>query len=113
MKILLATLVMITSTVSFASLRHTGYEARHISLIENAITKKCGYMLGLDLISKFERIERVDQGIRDVYYVTVLSGIQNNEGYKIKVESDYADMYDHRNQDWGVYSVKSVHCSVR
>lgn len=112
MKLLVAALFTLTSTLSFASLRHTGYEARHIALIERAIVKNCGPMLGLDLISKFERVHRVDQGIRDVYYVTVLLGVQNNVGYKVKVESSYADMYDHSAQNWGLYTVDSVDCSI-
>ena len=111
MKLLIAAVFALTSTVSFASLRSTGYEARHIAKIEKAILKNCGQMLGLDLISKFEKVVRVDQGIRDVYYVTVLRGVQNNNGYNVKVNSSYADMYDHTEQDWGYYSVESVDCS--
>ncbi|WP_408097711.1 hypothetical protein ACJVC5_02015 [Peredibacter sp. HCB2-198] len=111
MKLLIAAVFALTSTVSFASLRQTGYEARHIAKIEKAILKQCGPMLGLDLISKFERVVHVDQGIRDVYYVTVLRGVQNNIGYNVKVNSSYADMYDHSEQNWGAYSVQSVDCS--
>lgn len=111
MKFLTLAFFMLTSTLSFASLGDTRYEARHIKLIEKAIAAQCGSMQDLVLVSKTERIHRVDQGIHDVYYVTVLAGVQRNETYKIKIASNYADMYDHVNQDWGRYAIDSVDCS--
>ena len=109
MKFLALAVLMLSSTLSFAS---NSYNPRHIKAIENAILTKCGRFEDVYMVSSTERVHRVDNGIRDVYYVTVYSGLQNADRVKIKVWSDYADMYDHTAQDWGYYSVSQVECSL-
>lgn len=118
MKKLLIGFIALTSVSAFASLNKTGYEARHISVVEKALEEKCGRFKNLELVEKSEVVDRVDQGIRDVYYTTVLTGkkrLDQNifDTYEIIIKSEYADMYDHTNQDWGVYSVSSVSCEMK
>ena len=118
MKKLLIGFIALTSVSAFASLSNTGYEARHITVVEKALEKNCGTFKNLELVAKSEEVIRVDQGIRDVYYTTVLTGDkrldQNTfDTYEITIKSEYADMYDHTNKDWGVYSVTSVSCDLK
>ncbi|MCK6593921.1 MAG: hypothetical protein L6Q33_01870 [Bacteriovoracaceae bacterium] len=103
---------------TFASLTSTGYEARHVELLKTALDNSCGSFRNLEVLSKDEEIIRVDQGIRDVKYTTVLTGEQRMDQnifdtYEIVIKSEYSDMYDHVNKDWGVYSVTSVNCVMK
>lgn len=106
------------SQVSFAALSNSTYELRHQDLIENAIEKNCGHMRDLAVVESKEEIIRVDQGITDVKYVTVLTGQQRMDQnifdtYTITVSSDFADMYDHSSKEWGAYFVSSVKCIMQ
>lgn len=112
MKIILTALLLLSHT-AFAS----GYEARHLEIIKKAIFTNCGHMSDLTQISSSETVIIVDQGIRDVEYVTQFSGVQRiDQGvfdvYKITVNSSFADMYDHSSRNWGVYSVETVKCEL-
>lgn len=85
--------------------------------MEKAIITNCGALLRLNVLSQVENVVRVDQGIFDIYYTTVLEGfIPLDQGfsdrYIITVESVLADTYDHTNKDWGSYSVESVSCHI-
>lgn len=117
MKKLLVVVPFITLS-TFASLTSTGYEARHVELLKSALNNSCGSFRNLELVSKDEEIIRVDQGIRDVKYTTVLTGERRMDQnifdtYEIVIKSEYSDMYDHANKDWGVYSVTSVNCEMK
>jgi hypothetical protein len=118
MKKMLVAFSVIFSQVSFASIADSKYEARHLNLIETSIIKNCGNFKNLTQVDSKEKIIKVDQGIRDVEFKTTFTGLQRMDQnifdeYEIVVESDYADMYDHNSQDWGVYSVTSVSCSMK
>lgn len=98
-----------------ANLQNANYEDRHNKLIEKRIDSECGYMKDLELVNFSVKTIRIDQGITDREYTTILTGKQRMDQnifdtYEIIVESTYSDMYDHANKDWGVYSVESVKC---
>lgn len=109
---------ILTSQISFAAIHHSNFEARHLDVIEAAIAQNC--KVPTDVISQKssqQEVVRVDQGIRDTYYTTLFEiriRIDQNifESQKIAVQSIRSDMYDHNAQDWGVYSVQSIQCSV-
>lgn len=118
MKIAALLLALATSQVSFAALTNSSYELRHQDLLEKAIEKNCGTMRDLTVVESKEEIIRVDQGITDVNYVTVLTGKQRMDQnifdtYTITVTSEYADMYDHSSKEWGAYFVSSVKCIMQ
>lgn len=113
--VLLSSFVALSAT---AKLQNANYEDRHAKLIEERIVSDCGYMRDLELVNFNVKTIRVDQGITDREYKTVLSGKQRMDQnifdtYDITVESTYSDMYDHVNKDWGVYSVESVKCVMQ
>lgn len=108
----------LTAQTSFATISNSSYEPRHEKSIETAILKSCGKMKDLTVISSQKEEVRVDQGILDVYYQTVLTAHQEIDqglfdSYLIKVESQYADAYDHSSQEWGSFMVQSVDCQIQ
>lgn len=117
MKSMFAAFMILASVSSFASIRDSKYEARHIKAIKSAILENCGHLGELVEVSSKEEVIRIDQGIRDVRYSTVISGVLKiDQGifdfYRITVSSYYSDSYDHQNRDWGSYSVESVKCEL-
>lgn len=117
MKKTLLVLALTISSVSFAAIPDSKYEDRHQVTIEKAISSSCGNFRDLTQVSSSEEIIVVDQGIRDVKYKTILTGLQRLDQnifdrYTITVESNYADMYDHEAKEWGAYSVDSVFCQM-
>lgn len=115
MKTLTLSLALMISTASFASIRDSHYETRHVKAIETAIQKNCGKLKDLTQVSSASEVIQVDQGIRDVIYKTVLTGQKRIDqtlfdNYTITVISTYADAYDHNHRDWGIYGVDSVKC---
>jgi hypothetical protein len=109
---------LLLSQNSFAGIYHSNYEPRHLAVIEEAVGRLCGISTDA-LIQKSDSAEiiRVDQGITDVNYTTVLETqvrIDQNifELKKLEVKSHNADMYDHQSKDWGVYSVESINCNA-
>lgn len=117
MKMLTVVAALVLSSSAFAKISNSTYENRHLNLIESAITKECGSFYRLTQIESSEEVIQVDQGIRDVIYTTTIEAIDRiDQGvfdeYEVKVVSEFADMYDHANQDWGVYSVTSVSCKM-
>jgi hypothetical protein len=118
MKKMLLTFSIVFSQVSFASIADSKYEARHLNLIETSIVKNCGNFKNLTQVDSNEKVIIIDQGIRDVQFKTKLTGLQRMDQnifdeYEIVVESEYGDMYDHNSQNWGVYNVTSVSCSIK
>jgi hypothetical protein len=107
MKTLFAALMFIVSTVSFASIRDSKYDVRHVNVIEAAILKNCGNIGDLAQISSLEEVIQIDQGLYDVRYETVITGTKNHQ---IHVQSYYMDVYDHVAREWGVYSVEAIKC---
>ena len=111
-------LTLLISLSAQAGILSSTYEINHVNAIEAKITEKCGSFRDLKVVSSSEEVIVVDQGIRDVKYTTVLSGLQRMDQnifdeYQIVVESEYADMYDHVNQTWGAYFVNSVTCQMK
>lgn len=115
MKKLIALLTLVVSFQSFATLTYPQYEERHVKTIEAAIISQCGSFLTLDVVSSVKEVIRVDQGIRDARYTTVIDGVQRfdqfRDQYKITVESLYSDSYYHTSGDWGSYHVRSIECT--
>lgn len=115
MKKLILCLTVLASQASFAKIENSNHEVRHQALIEKAIEETCGPAFDLRQEDVRTEIIRVDQGITDKKFVTTISGQivydQVVLPHTITVRSEYADMYDHANKDWGVYTVTSVGCN--
>lgn len=117
MKYVIATVALISSLNVFAGITNSNYEQRHLNVIEKAIVQECGSFYRMSQLTSTEEVIQVDQGIRDVIFTTTIEAIDRiDQGvfdeYEVTVVSEFADMYDHANQDWGVYSVKSVTCKM-
>jgi len=100
-----------------AEIINSNYDVRLNNAIETAITNECNEMDDLTLVSSKVEEDHVDQGITDLKYTTVLSGQQRYDQnifdqYKIVVESEYADIYDHSTGKYGWYYVKNVECQM-
>ena len=118
MKNLLVIICLLATQAAFAQISNSQNNPRHQAVMAEAIQNNCGYMRDLTQISQTEEIVRVDNGITDVRYVTLLSGVQRLDQayfdqYEITVLSEYADMYDHTAQDWGAYFTTSVSCVAK
>lgn len=118
MKNLLVIISILASQTVFAQISNSQNNPRHQAVILAAIENSCGYMRDLTQVAQTEEIVNVDNGIQDIKYVTVLSGSQRMDQnifdqYEITVLSEYADMYDHNAQDWGVYFATSVTCVMK
>lgn len=93
---------------AMAAIPGSNYELRHQDIIVNALEKDCGRFEDLQQISSQEVEIRIDQGIKDVKFTTVLHG----DSYTITVESYLSDSYDHAAREWGIYSVDRVKCEL-
>lgn len=118
MKALIFALVSLVSVSAFAVIKDSQLDLRHQALIEKAITEQCSMRRAsfVELNTKITPV-RVDQGILDYRYETVLEVTDRvDQGvfdlYTVTVESKYSDMYDHQAQTWGAYSVQSVKCEM-
>jgi len=106
------------SQMSFGAIINSNLSKRHQALIEAAIVSQCGHFKDLTEVKTTEVAIQVDQGIQDVNYSTLLTGLQRMDQnifdrYEILVESNYADMYDHTAKDWGSFSVSKVACEMK
>ncbi len=116
MKTVLLTIALLTSQVTFATIKNSNNEARHQALIEAAIQDKCGSFYDLTQYSQTETSVRIDNGIVDIKFTTVMYGKSALDQYafdeyKLTVESEKSDMYDHSSGNWGAYSITSVSCA--
>ncbi len=116
MKIAFLTIALLTSQVTFATIKNSNNEARHQALIEAAIQDKCGSFYDITQYSQTETAVRIDNGIVDVKFVTVMYGKSRLDQYifdeyKLTVESEKSDMYDHATGNWGAYSITAVSCA--
>ncbi len=118
MKTLALTLVTLVSTSAFA-IGNSNLDKRHQAAIKKAVIEQCSFRQGT-----FEEVKtdstpiRVDQGILDYDYVTVLKAVDRvDQGvfddYIVTVKSHYSDSYDHEARDWGHYYVSSVKCELQ
>jgi hypothetical protein len=117
MKLVLVLLALVANVSSAVEISGSDYAGRHVRAIDRAIINNCGYFWDYVLVSSEAEVTQVDQGIRDVKYFSVISAVRRIDqgiwdNYKITVVSGYADMYDHAEKDWGVYTVKSVRCEL-
>ena len=118
MKTLTFALSLLVAQSSLAAIINSNYQSRHQQIIEKAIQTNCGFFRDLTQVSSKAKVIQIDQGIQDVQYTTVFSGVQRiDQGvfdtYKIIVESEYSDHYDHEARDWGHFSVTSVKCELK
>jgi hypothetical protein len=116
MKTILLTIALLTSQVTFAAIKNSNNEPRHQALIEAAIQDKCGSFYDITQYSQTETAVRIDNGIVDVKFVTVMYGKSRLDQYifdeyKLTVESEKSDMYDHATGNWGAYSITAVSCA--
>ena len=118
MKNLMILALTLASSVSFASISNSSYEKNHLVAIEKAIKSNCGRFLELEEVSSTVKKIKVDNGITDYNYITVLEGLYRvDQGvfdkYQITIQSDYTDAYNHSTKDWGIYSVNSISCTMK
>lgn len=118
MKSLVLALSVIMSLSLSANVQHSELETRHANLMEKALDNACGSFRNLEVVSVEVEEIRVDQGITDKKFTTILTGEQRMDQnifdqYIIQIESSYSDSYDHENKDWGAYSVESVKCVMK
>lgn len=117
--ILLTAIALLMTATAQAEIANSQYDARHQSLIEKASLKACNVNGGrLTQVSSTVVEDRVDQGIIDLYYTTELElTVRIDQGvydtYKVNVQSLLASAYDHTAQDWGIYSVEAISCSLQ
>lgn len=117
MKTLALTLATLISMSAFA-IENSQLEERHQETIKKAVIEKCSFRRAKFIEIKSEATPiRVDQGILDFNYVTKLKvedridqGIKDD--YLVTIESHYYDSYDHDEKDWGIYRVSSVQCEL-
>lgn len=116
MKAFALILILSISQIVSAEILHSNYEARHQELIEKAIAKECYLRIAKATQTENTVVTRkIDNGITDRTYTTsilVLAGVDeyHSEDWSVVITTQYADMYDHENKNWGVYSVESVKC---
>lgn len=108
-------IILLLSSNAFASIPGSEYEDRHQVLILKGIEANCGRLKNLVQLASVQRIIEVDQGIRDIEYVTTLRGtLKIDQGifdsYLVTVKSERGDFYDHESQEHGFYSVSQVVC---
>lgn len=110
---------LVLSSTSEAAYVMTGsnFEVRHQSLVLKAIQDKCGFYGNVELVSSTVEELRVDQGIVDRKFTTVLRYKQRVDQmifdtYEANVVSYLYDHYDHSTGNWGAYSVESVACTL-
>jgi len=106
MKALTLTLLAVFSFSAFSQIWFSDLDKRHQEVIRKALVKKCDVPNAwLNQISNKTTRVSVDQGITDYDYETVIEVEGNGV---VTVFSSYGDMYNHTEQDWGVYSVQSI-----
>jgi hypothetical protein len=92
-------------------------EVRHQSAVLQALEAKCGYVGNVEVMSSTVEDIRVDQGIVDQKFTTVLRYKQRLnqmifDTYEANVVSFLYDQYDHSTGNWGAYSVESISCQM-
>lgn len=118
MKLFVSALILIAGLSAQAQIiKGSTLEERHQKAIAAAIKNTCSITRNLTQISQIEETVAVDQGIRDIYYTTIIDGefrLDQDmfDHYTITVHSLLADIYDHQNQTWGVFVVEKVSCEL-
>lgn len=95
----------------------SNFEVRHQSLVLQALQEQCGFYGDVEVMSSTVEEIRIDQGIVDRKFTTVLRYKQRLDQmifdtYEANVVSYLYDHYDHSTGNWGAYSVESVSCTM-
>lgn len=111
MKLIVSSLIVLSGLTAQAQ----NFTAEQAAVVQAAIVESCGYMRNLSQISQTVETVKVDQGVHDLYYTTVLTGerrLDQNffDAYTITVQSSLTAGYDHQAKTWGVFSVQNVSC---
>lgn len=117
MKSLVASLVIVIGLTTQTQ-AYSGFTPQQQEVVREAIVEACGYMRNLTQLSQSQETVVVDQGIRDQYYTTILTGERRLDQiyfdvYTITVKSSLIDGYDHQAKTWGIFSVQEVSCVPR
>jgi hypothetical protein len=107
---------LLITTWAQARILGSNLELDHQALIESSIQKNCHLNpFILEQLSSKEEAVKVDQGITDVYFTTILlmkvridQAVFNH--YHVAVKSILFDQYDHKNKRWGAYSIDAITC---
>lgn len=110
--------VLVVSQLVSAQIKNSQKEARHQSVVLAAIEQNCGTMNDLVEVAQKSHAVKVDQGITDIVYSTVLTATSPVDqlmtvNYEISVASKYTDAFDHATGEYGIYSVESVFCKQK
>lgn len=111
----LSAMLLVTSASEAYVMRGSSFEERHQSIILQALKEKCSYYGDVEVLSSSVEELRIDQGIVDRTFTTVLQFKMRVdqlmfETYEAKVISSFYDHYDHSARNWGLYVVDSVSC---
>lgn len=111
----LATSLIIVIGLATQAHAYTDFTSQQQEVVLKAITESCDYMRNLTQVSQSQKTVIVDQGVRDHYFTTVLTGerrLDQNyfDTYTITVKSSLIDGYDHQAKTWGMFSVQEVSC---
>ena len=97
-----------------AKIENSSLELRHQELIEKAVEAKCQiYPASFVEVSTLVAPIRIDQGVTDYKYETVLQfkvrvDQMIFDTYEVTVSSAYTAAYDHASQAWGLYEIEAV-----
>jgi hypothetical protein len=88
----------------------SSYEQRHQQMIAIAVAKHCGAFELVGVMDEREETIRIDQGIVDRRFTTILVLSNGAQSRTAVVTSYYGDHYDHAAKNWGSYSVEAIEC---
>ncbi|OFZ30672.1 MAG: hypothetical protein A2622_13460 [Bdellovibrionales bacterium RIFCSPHIGHO2_01_FULL_40_29] len=118
MKTVIIAISLFVAQVTFAQISGSKNEIRHQDLMTDSIFQNCGPMFNLVQVAQTEKVEKIDQGVQDVKFTTLIVGTSvtdqmNEDTYEITIESEFTDAYDHSTQTWGSYSISSISCVLK
>jgi hypothetical protein len=95
----------------------SNFEVRHQAVVLQALEAKCGYVGNVEVMSSTVEEIRIDQGIVDQKFTTVLRYKQRLDQmifdtYEANVVSFFYAQYDHTTGNWGAYEVESISCTM-
>ncbi len=118
MKFIAIIALFVISTSAHAKIRGSYLEPHQQEIVAQAIQERCGFAGTMTQVSHEDSVEYIDQGISDIYMTSVIKvkvaiDQYNTETYKVSVKSALISAYDHKNKEWGIFSIKSVNCTQK
>ncbi len=111
MKLLITILTLgLNFTLLANQITHSTYDLRHQEKITQAISNKCNYFGNFFEESKTINTIKIDQGITDYQFTTVIKIVSTNGSRHAIAHSEYLDQYDTNLKTWGVYYITDIEC---